>query len=230
MSKFCRKCGAELSSGVQFCRRCGAPTGMIPLASPAAKSSGKGTHWAIAVLVAVVVCGAGWYLWQGKDAEPTATPSVPALTANTSAPSAGLTDSPAVQQSAQTLLNPSTSREQQSRTPAKQNADVQETPSKVLFTFHRYITSKEYRKAYDLLSKDFQASVSYEGWAPGFRTTVSSTVSDVKTKSQSENQVVLTYNLKAVDNPGGTQHFRGTAILIKTPEGWKIDDITNKTM
>ena len=72
--------------------------------------------------------------------------------------------------------------------------------------------------------------MSYEGWASGFQTTVSSTVSDVKTETQTNDQAVLTYILKAVDNPGGTKYFRGTAVLVKTSGGWKIDEITNKAM
>ena len=41
---------------------------------------------------------------------------------------------------------------------------------------------------------------------------------------------MLTYTLKAVDNPGGTQYFKGTAVLIKENDGWKIDEVTNKPM
>ena len=80
------------------------------------------------------------------------------------------------------------------------------------------------------LSKDFRDSAPYDDWEAGFRTTVSSTVSNVKVESQSGSQAVLTYTLKAVDNPGGTQYFQGTAIYVWTKAGWKIDDITNKPM
>lgn len=107
-------------------------------------------------------------------------------------------------------------------------AAVRKTPIQVLQAFHQNITNKRYREAYNYLSADFQNYVSYEGWAPGFRTTVSSSVSNVKIASQSDSQVVLTYILKAVDNPGGTRYFRGTATIIKTEDGWKIDEIMNK--
>lgn len=103
-------------------------------------------------------------------------------------------------------------------------------PIQVLQSFHQDITNKQYHEAYNYLSEDFQDSVSYEGWAPGFRTTISSTVSNVKTVSQTDNQAVLTYILKAVDYPGGTRYFQGTATLIKTSDGWKIDEITNKAL
>ncbi len=105
------------------------------------------------------------------------------------------------------------------------------SPEQILQLFHQNITSKDYRKAYHFLSKDFQASAPYDGWAAGFQTTVSSTVSDVKVESQTGGQTVLTYTLKAVDNPGGTNYFRGTAVLIWTDaHGWRIDDMTNKPM
>ena len=105
------------------------------------------------------------------------------------------------------------------------------SPEQILQLFHQNLTSKDYRKAYHFLSKNFQSSAPYDGWAAGFRTTVSSTVSDVKIESQTGGQTVLSYILTAVDNPGGTQYFRGTAVFIWTDaQGWKIDDITNKPM
>ena len=66
------------------------------------------------------------------------------------------------------------------------------------------------------------------GCLAGFNTTVSSTVSDIKVAYESENRVVLTYILTAVDNSGGTSTFNGTVTVIKTDDGWKIDEITNK--
>ena len=105
------------------------------------------------------------------------------------------------------------------------------TPEQKLQEFHQNITNKNYRKAYTCLSKDFQSAMPYDDWTAGFSTTVSSTVSDVQVESQSGGQTVLTYTLKAVDSPGGTQYFRGTAVFIWTDsQGWKIDDITNKPM
>ena len=105
------------------------------------------------------------------------------------------------------------------------------SPEQKLQEFHQNITNKNYQKAYICLSRDFQAAMPYDNWAAGFKNTVSSTVSDVNIESQSGGQTVLTYTLKAVDNPGGTQYFRGTATFIWTDsQGWKIDDITNKPM
>ena len=136
---------------------------------------------------------------------------------------------PKAEQSTATVATeskPTSSATSKPKTDSPAPSTNQGTPVQVLRMFHENITNKNYRKAYNCLSKDFQAAVSYEGWTPGFRTTVSSTVSDVKTVSQTSDRVVLTYTLKAVDNPGGTQYFQGTTILVKTSEGWKIDDIT----
>lgn len=136
---------------------------------------------------------------------------------------------PPAPQPRQTAPNPSTQQSRPNTAPTAQNPAGQ-SPTQTLKAFHQNITDKAYRKAYDCLSRDFQNSMSYEGWASGFQTTVSSTVSDVKTESQTNDQAVLTYLLKAVDNPGGTKYFRGTAVLVKTSGGWKIDEITNKAM
>ena len=38
----------------------------------------------------------------------------------------------------------------------------------------------------------------------------------------------MTYNLQAVDNPGGTRNFNSTVVVIKTENGWKIDSMSNK--
>ena len=108
------------------------------------------------------------------------------------------------------------------KTPAQREA-VQ-----ALYSFHENITQKEYRQAYNCLSSDLQNRMTYDGWVPGFRTTVSSTVYDVKVASENPNQIVLTYNLQAIDNPGGTQNFSGTVVVTKTGNGWKLDKITNK--
>lgn len=136
---------------------------------------------------------------------------------------------PSAPQPRQTAPNPTTQQSRPNTAPAAQNPAGQ-APTQTLKAFHQNITNKAYRKAYDCLSRDFQNSMSYEGWASGFQTTVSSTVSDVMTESLTNDKAVLTYILKAVDNPGGTKYFRGTAVLVKTSNGWKIDEITNKAM
>ena len=106
--------------------------------------------------------------------------------------------------------------------------DLQAAKNK-LQEFHINITNKLYRQAYDCLSEAFQKKVPFDGWVKGFNTTVSSTPYNITISPESNNEnVVLTYELKAVDNPGGTTYYNGTATLINTPLGWKIDQIKNK--
>ena len=98
---------------------------------------------------------------------------------------------------------------------------------KALVAFHDNITNKRFSRAYSYFSPYLQSKISYEGWIPGFDTTVSSTPTNIRVVSDSGDQVVLTYDLIAVDNPGGTTIFAGTVVMIRTPNGWKIDDVKN---
>ena len=108
-------------------------------------------------------------------------------------------------------------------------APNQSLAENVLQEFHLNITNKLYRQAYDCLSEAFQKEVPFDGWVKGFNTTVSSTPYNITISPESNNEnVVLTYELKAVDNPGGTTYYNGIATLINTPLGWKIDRIKNK--
>lgn len=95
--------------------------------------------------------------------------------------------------------------------------------------FHIDITNKLYRQAYHCLSEEFQKKMPFDGWIKGFNTTVSSTPYNISVDPESNNErVILNYELKAVDNPGGTTYYNGTATLINTLRGWRIDRIKNK--
>ena len=144
--------------------------------------------------------------------------------------SEALKEQPHASEPVSTPSQPSEQQKSQNATQSNMSQQNQESPKQVLQKFHQNITNKNYRKAYNCLSDDFQNSMSYEGWKQGFRTTVSSKASNIQVSSQTETETVLTYILKAEDNPGGTHYFQGTAVLVKTPNGWKIDDIMNKTM
>ena len=114
----------------------------------------------------------------------------------------------------------------------KSNADIDsEMLARIVLTrFHSYITDKYYREAFNCLSKEFQSSIDYHKWVDGFRTTVSSSVSNVKVDSNTSDKIVLSYILMAYDNPGGMKDFNGQVTLIKEDDEWKIDDIINKKM
>ena len=99
-----------------------------------------------------------------------------------------------------------------------------------LMDFHANITNRNFRAAYSCLSPEMQNHMGYDSWIDGFNTTVSSSVSDFVVVSEGGGYVVLEYILTAVDNPGGTRRFRGTATVIETPGGWKIDTVKNKAL
>lgn len=100
-----------------------------------------------------------------------------------------------------------------------------------LLDFHSGITSKNLRDSYNCLSVDFQNFMSYDGWAPGFATTVSSEVDNIKVISESDSEIILTYVLKATDDIQGRRqvsYFNGTVNIINENGSWKIDNIKNK--
>lgn len=100
-----------------------------------------------------------------------------------------------------------------------------------LLDFHNGITTKNLRDSYNCLSMGFQNFMSYDGWAPGFDTTVSSEVDNIKIVSEADNEIVLNYVLKATDNIQGkhqVSYFNGTVSIINENGRWKIDNIKNK--
>ena len=98
----------------------------------------------------------------------------------------------------------------------------------VLVEFHESITKKEYHRAYDCFSDAYKNRVPYDGWAPGFKTTVSSSALDIKVTDASADTITLNYNLRAVDDPGGTRNFNCNVVMVKTANGWKINATSNK--
>lgn len=100
-----------------------------------------------------------------------------------------------------------------------------------LLDFHNGITTKNLRDSYNCLSMGFQNFMSYDGWASGFDTTVSSEVDNIKIVSEADNEIVLNYVLKATDNIQGkhqVSYFNGTVSIINENGRWKIDNIKNK--
>ncbi len=95
--------------------------------------------------------------------------------------------------------------------------------------FHQNITSHKLRDAYSCLSQDFQSKMTYDGWATGFNTTLSSIPNNIRVISQNDNRVEFSYDLISRDkvNDGiKVQNFAGTTILIKENGHWVIDSIT----
>lgn len=103
------------------------------------------------------------------------------------------------------------------------------SPTKVFFAFHRMITNRNYRGAYNCLSPDMKDYVgSCDAWASGYRTTVASIPQNVNVIEQTENVAKLSFLLLAVDRVGSSQqkrYFRGTCTMIFYDGGWKIDEV-----
>ena len=95
--------------------------------------------------------------------------------------------------------------------------------------FHRAITRKQYRDAYNFYSSDMQNAVgSYESWARGYVTTVSSMPEQISVIEQTDDMTKLSFILKAVDKKNGqmiTRRFKGIVTLVQSDDGWKIDEI-----
>ena len=98
-----------------------------------------------------------------------------------------------------------------------------------LINFHKAITEKQYRVAYNLLSPEMQNYVGgYDKFVFGYGTTISSTITEINIISKNDYTAQLAYMLEAKDKfKAGTlvQHFSGVATL-KNNGGWKISEIT----
>ena len=103
------------------------------------------------------------------------------------------------------------------------------SPTKVFLAFHRMITNRNYRGAYNCLSPDMKDYVgSCDVWASGYRTTVASIPQNVNVIEQTENVAKLSFLLLAVDRVGSSQqkrYFRGPCTMIFYDGSWKIDEV-----
>ena len=103
------------------------------------------------------------------------------------------------------------------------------SPTNVFLAFHRMITNRNYRGAYNCLSPDMKDYVgSCDAWASGYRTTVASIPQNVNVIEQTENVAKLSFLLLAVDRVGSSQqkrYFRGPCTMIFYDGGWKIDEV-----
>ena len=85
----------------------------------------------------------------------------------------------------------------------------------------KFISSRE-------IWKKLRNSSNYQKWSEGFKTTVSSKVSNLEIVGASNDEYTIKFNLEAVDNPGGTRNFNGTAVIIKENNEWKIYSVNHK--
>ena len=99
-------------------------------------------------------------------------------------------------------------------------------------TYHKYITNRDYKAAYNLLTPDMQNTMGlYENWAQGFRNTIESRATDLQVSNVQADSAEVSFILVARDrHPGGYEEnrFRSTATVVKTSGGWKIAAVNNK--
>lgn len=103
----------------------------------------------------------------------------------------------------------------------------------VIDSYHKYITKRDYKSAYNLLTDDMQNTMGlYENWAQGFRNTMESRVIDLRVSNVQADSAEVSFILVARDRrPGGSfeeNRFRSTATVVKTGSGWKIAGVNNK--
>ena len=124
------------------------------------------------------------------------------------------------EKSAETVTEPN----QNPKNPGKNQAQFEAIQT--LFYFHDSITSKDYQRAYHYLTQDFQSRNNFENWTHGFDKTVTSQVSNVEVAQEMEGRIILTYYLHAEDLDKSLDYV-GTALLLLTDEGWRINEIVN---
>lgn len=103
------------------------------------------------------------------------------------------------------------------------------TPDGVFYYYHQKITEHDLHEAYRCFSPDFKQQVSYDGWAPGYDTTVKSYPEKTEVLSNDGYKAVLSFRLMAQDKINGAnvvQYFAGQATLYKIDGLWKIDEIS----
>ena len=103
----------------------------------------------------------------------------------------------------------------------------------VVASYHKYITNRDYRSAYNLLNDNMQNTMgSYDNWSRGFANTIESRVTDLQVSDVQADRAEVSFILVARDRrPGGgyeENRFRSTATVVKDGGVWKIAAVNNK--
>ncbi len=109
-----------------------------------------------------------------------------------------------------------------------------QNPQRVFLEFHKSITERRLRDAYNILSPDYQRFVGgYDKFVPGYNTTISSEIVELQRLDENAYSATFKYKLKAVDREGSgmkTRLFYGKARLIKIDGVWRIDSTEAKLL
>ncbi len=126
------------------------------------------------------------------------------------------------------LLNPPHQKESSFNNNAAANA------RSTFISFHRAITNKQLRTAFNILSPDYQKFMqSYDQFARGYTTTLLSEVVELKPLYEDNYSAAYAYTLKAVDREGSgqkVQYFSGKVKLIKINGSWRIESTEAKRL
>ena len=101
-----------------------------------------------------------------------------------------------------------------------------EAAGETFINYHKAITDKDYRRAYDTLSQDQKQSVGdFNSYVNGFANTISSTVDNLALVGSTNDSYTFEYNLVARDRYQGrvkVQMFNGRVTMAKDKDGWFI--------
>lgn len=230
MSKFCKKCGNQLKDTSKFCSKCGAPYADEPNTQEKANLADNNLQHSVAT--STVHSQQGFSVSSNESSESKGSWSKYVkwgaiigivLFVFTEFFGTGFNENKAVDNSNKTAT---------SVVANSKETTIENNAENTLINFHKAITDKEYRKAYNLLSHDMQKYVGdYDKFINGYGTTLSSSVTNMQVVSSDNNSSKIEYVLEAKDKLKAgiiIQHFRGTAILKKTNGEWKIDEVSAK--
>lgn len=108
-----------------------------------------------------------------------------------------------------------------------QTSSDEEAARQTFLNYHKAITSKNYRKAYDILSNEQKQRVGdFNSYASGFVDTISSEVSEITLRSSDDDSYTFDYTLNARDRYQGNrvkvQTFKGQVIMAKDEGQWYV--------
>lgn len=231
--KVCPKCKLTYDDKYVFCKKCGTSLGLMSTYNrnefrrPSASNNINSTFILIVVLVVVLaLSGIGYYHFSQKvqnlEAKVANKPKVfmsPYFDTNHSS-SLSKSDDNSIKNSQyfsnQSIVN---------------SSDVSLEAEAISFfkNYHRAITNKDYRSAYNCLSSEMKRSLgSYDTYCNGYVNTIYSSVTRTNVLLVTGNTIKVEYDLQAKDysNSSGTiiQRFTGVVLLQKNGDVWKIVD------
>jgi hypothetical protein len=113
------------------------------------------------------------------------------------------------------------------------HAHVTDTPLHALASFYLALDDRDLPGAYSLLSPAAQAALGYEGWAPGFATTLGVQVGAAQVVEQGEGGAVVIAQVRAIDNVQGRAVVTVYDVewrLVQTGAGWRLESGTSQLL